>query len=256
MINYYEMIRIAADLINAVAEIRDEVRKTIDAAQLASQVQEETLRQETEELISRAQAADEAAERELVIRAEKAAAYRADYDVLLLRLQQAQSRDEQLRLLSQLQAVATAINGLVLDSSGKVNVPAVDLLPSAAELQQVATAITAEASAAADEVDAELLAADDEQAQTVAQLQQSSDPAERAMLETRINELSQLVRALQFEKQSVQSAIASAQSAKAAASAGDMGKAVALLDEAAPAEVQTKGLLPIVGGLALLLLNA
>lgn len=74
-INNVELLTVYRDLKNAIRAMRDGTRREIDAANLASRVQEETIRREQEALIARRQAEEQARIRELEILAEKKAAY-------------------------------------------------------------------------------------------------------------------------------------------------------------------------------------
>lgn len=217
-----------------VETMRDEVRKEIDAAQLAEKVQEETIRRENEELISRAKAADEAAAREIAIREQKAEAYRADYRVLLERLRGATSRDEQLTLLSQLDTVTAAINGLVLDSAGRVSVPSVALLPTAEELAAVAAQVHAGAEAAKQEIDEEIKAVEQETKDLVTAAQSAQSDEELSALEKQIAEQQAVIAALQGEKALAVNASDTAKAANNAAASGDSVAAVDLLESTQP----------------------
>lgn len=252
VINYYEMIRIIADGMKAVKEMRQEVRKEIDAARLAPQVEEGSIRREDEALISREQADREAAAREESIRAAKAREYRADYDLLLARLDAAGSRDEQLRILGQLETVVAAINGLQADSVGRVSVPAVELLPSAEELQRVAQAIaddTARQQAEiAGQVDQAIAAHDS----LVDAANSAQTDQEAAGLEQQVDAHKRTIEQLQAELAKLDTRAQSAKAAKDAAADGDLPTAETKLIEAA-GRPGVGAVLPVLGVLLLAL---
>jgi hypothetical protein len=217
-IRLIEAINQLGFLIDTVKAMRTAVRKEIDGAQLAAKVQEETLRREQEELITRAKAADEAAEREIEIRKQKAIAYRAEYQLLFDRLQSAITRSEQVQLLAQLETVGAAINGLVLDSADKVVVPQIALLPTEQELASVAAEINEAAAAAVNEIDGDIQVA-----------VQTGD--------------AQLIAALKAERDAALQLAAKAQAAAKATASGDSATATEIIESTQP---KTGAALPLI----------
>lgn len=236
VMNYFEMIRIVGDELKAVAEMQKEVRKEIDAAKLAAKVQEDTIRREQEGLISRERAEREAFEREAKIRADKALAYRADYDALLKKIQGATSRADQLLYLGQLRTVVDAINGLVEDSAGKVSVPEIKLLPTPQEIAQVEQAVQQETTQAAQEVISEaqqqaaqieqqMSAEEKELNELIQQAQAVSDPVLAKALKEDIKLREKALQELALEKQRAAQAVQSAQSVQLSVQSGDVDAA-------------------------------
>jgi len=103
-INLIDLINVYGQLKQAINIIRNSTRKEIDAANLATKVQEETLRREQEELISREEAEVLAEENRLKILAEKKAALEKE----LMEAEQLQKEltDTRLKLESEAQAIA------------------------------------------------------------------------------------------------------------------------------------------------------
>jgi hypothetical protein len=257
-VNFIEAIERIGQLQVAVDGMVKEVRKEIDAAVLASQVQEQTIRDEREDLISRDQVADDAAEREAQIRAEKAIAYRADYDQLVKDLAAAGSRDEQDRLLGQIATVVAAINNLQIDSVGQVFVPEVQLLPTSAELTAAAQAVVADTQRRQEEIaqQAEQVAvAHDDLADASEQAAESGDSQAASDLAAQAAAQRREFDRLQEEMVKLSARVEAAKVAQAAAASGDAVTADAKLGEAtAPASSAGK-LLPLVGVLLLALVN-
>lgn len=110
-----ELLKSLPQVRAAVDEMHDSVRKEIDAAQLAAQVHEETLRREDEDLISREQADKEAEERAAAIDAEKEAQYRQDLQYIIDQLALVDSVDRRNKLAAGATKVLTALASLVGD---------------------------------------------------------------------------------------------------------------------------------------------
>jgi len=231
-INFIEAMERFGQLLDAVKAMREAVRKEIDAAALARQVEEETLRREQEELISREQAAKEAAAREAAIRAEKAIAYKADYDALIQRLKVATTREEQDMLLTQIATVVKAINSLQVDSVGYVAVPEVALLPTAAELQQVAQQVAEQTAQRQQEIAKQIeqeVAAHD---QLVDAANSATSNQEAAELARQVQHQAALIRSLESQLEKTAARLNTAETAKQAAQAGDVETAAANLNQA------------------------
>lgn len=77
-----ELLNGLKQLQNEIPQMRNTVRKEIDAANLAKKVQEETIRREQEELIKREQAEREARERAIAIKKQKENQYLKDYETI------------------------------------------------------------------------------------------------------------------------------------------------------------------------------
>lgn len=114
-----ELLKTLPQVRAAVAEMRNSVRKEIDAAELAAQVEEETLRREEEDLISREQAEQEAAARESAIAAEKEAQYREDLAYIIDQLAIADTVERRNKLAAGANKVLTALASLVGDVSAE-----------------------------------------------------------------------------------------------------------------------------------------
>jgi hypothetical protein len=110
-----ELLKSLLQVRAAVDEMHDSVRKEIDAAQLAAQVQEETLRREDEDLISREQADKETEERAAAIDAEKEAQYRQDLQYIIDQLALVDSVDRRNKFAAGATKVLTALASLVGD---------------------------------------------------------------------------------------------------------------------------------------------